>query len=39
LAALLLPALTRARKAAHNTVCKSNLRQLGETKAPTKFFF
>jgi prepilin-type N-terminal cleavage/methylation domain-containing protein/prepilin-type processing-associated H-X9-DG protein len=29
LAALLLPALTRARKAAHNTVCKSNLRQLG----------
>jgi prepilin-type N-terminal cleavage/methylation domain-containing protein/prepilin-type processing-associated H-X9-DG protein len=29
LAALLLPTLTRARKVAHNAVCKSNLRQLG----------
>ena len=29
LAALLLPVLTRAREAGYNTVCKSNLRQLG----------
>src|SRR5258707_12492846 len=29
LAALLLPALNRAKQAAYNTACKSNLRQLG----------
>ena len=29
LAALLLPALSRAKEAGYNTVCKSNLRQLG----------
>ena len=29
LAALLLPALNRAKEASYNTVCKSNLRQLG----------
>ena len=28
LAALLLPALSRAKEAAHNAACKSNLRQL-----------
>jgi prepilin-type N-terminal cleavage/methylation domain-containing protein len=33
LASLLLPALTRAKEAAHSVKCKSNLRQLGTALA------